>query len=83
MSQSSDNLVIREEARSSGSNLSESGDWQIVDETNIAVDYSNVHVFLKTLQAWQSQQEDNNITKAAAGSSSSPNDGIDGISASL
>lgn len=68
---------MREEARSSGSELSESGDWQIVDEANIAVDYSNVHVFLKTLQAWQSsanrQQEaanDANGTSRAAGAAS-------------
>ena len=57
---SDDNLLIREEARSSGSDLSESGDWQVIDETNIAVDYSNVHVFLKTLQAWQSAQDSSN-----------------------
>lgn len=32
-----------------------------------------MHVFLKTLQAWQSQQADTNITKARG---SGPNDGI-------
>ena len=47
-----DGLQVRELARSSGSELSESGDWQVVEEKNIAVDYSNVRVFLETLQAW-------------------------------
>ena len=51
-----DPVLVREVARSSGSELSDSGEWEVVEEANIAVDYSNVHVFLKTLQAWQSRE---------------------------
>lgn len=47
-----DPVLVREVARSSGSELSENGEWELIEEANIAVDYSNVHVFLKTLQAW-------------------------------
>ena len=47
-------LYVRDEADSScGAGVQEDGDWEIVDSSVIAVDYSNVHVFLKTLQAWQ------------------------------
>ena len=42
-----DMLVCEEE--SEGSVCSDSGDWEVVDEAKIAIDYSNVHVFLKTL----------------------------------
>ena len=31
----------------------DSGQWEVLEETRVAVDYSNVHVFLKTLNSWQ------------------------------
>jgi len=59
------NLLLREEADSEGSVCSDTGDWEPVGETMIAVDYSNVHVFLKTLHDWQattkSQQPRNEL----------------------
>ena len=48
-------LIIREEVDGSDGHAeagSADGDWEVLDETNIAVDYSNVHVFLKTLKTW-------------------------------
>ena len=59
-SSDSDNLIVREEADSSEDlfNAKDSPNWEQVDESIIAVDYSNVHVFLKTLSAWNSAQNE-------------------------
>lgn len=54
-------------ARSSGSELDEIGDWEVVEEANIAVDYSNVRVFLETLQAWQAEINATSGQEAAEG----------------
>ena len=34
----------------------DSGQWEVLEETRVAVDYSNVHVFLKTLNSWQEKK---------------------------
>ena len=37
-----------------------SGQWEVLEETRVAVDYSNVHVFLKTLNSWQEKKSRGN-----------------------
>ena len=31
-------------------------EWEVLDQAVVAVDYSNVQVFLKTLQEWQGEE---------------------------
>ena len=38
----------------------DSGQWEVLEETRVAVDYSNVHVFLKTLNSWQEKKSKGN-----------------------
>ena len=68
------NLIIREEFAGSGGSVgsqgdagSADGDWEVLDETNIAVDYSNVHVFLKTLKTWQDKGSSKKASDVATG----------------
>ena len=37
------------------------GDWEVVDQTDVAVDYSNVQVFIKTLQEWQKMKNNDDL----------------------
>ena len=53
-----DNGLVVMEAASEDDDVegSDSGQWEVLEETRVAVDYSNVHVFLKTLNSWQEKK---------------------------
>ena len=53
-SEISDFLVYESDG---SSKYSDTGEWCPIDQKTIAVDYSNVPVFLKTLRTWKEQEQ--------------------------
>ena len=52
-----DGLIVMEAAsEDNDAEDADTGQWEVLEETRVAVDYSNVHVFLKTLNSWQEKK---------------------------
>ena len=48
-------MIVLDEPGSSDNEGIDVSEWEPVSQTSVAVDYSNVPVFLKTLRDWRSQ----------------------------